>query len=167
MRDGALKWSLRLLGIALVVVPIIVALSAKNWDVKAAVLPSEQELNQISGSVGEIFGEGFSEDTMILGQPTFDANQISIPVIFNSPFKVPIELKELTLTVSDQGMQIIQLQMEEDELEIPANGTVTFTLVGAVPAAHPSNFEVRTISVVFEIYGITISFTQGSSGGQP
>lgn len=166
MRDGALKWSLRLLGIALVIVPIIVALSASDWDVKKAVLPSEQELNQISGSVSEIFGEGFTEDTLLLGQPTLSGGLVNLPVTFKSPFKVPIKLKELTLTVSDQGMQTIQLHMEDGELEIPANGTVTFRLVGPVPAAPPSNPEVTAISVVFEIYGVTISFNQRVSEGR-
>ncbi|MEM3420787.1 MAG: hypothetical protein QW315_00815 [Candidatus Hadarchaeum sp.] len=166
MRDGALKWSLRLLGIALVVVPILVAFSASNWDLKEAVLPSNQELSQISGRVGEIFGGGFSEDTIVLGQPTFSGNSVSVPATFKSPFKVPVKLEEFTLTVSDQGMQPIKLQMEEDELEIPANGTVTFNLVGAIPATPPSNPQVTDVSVTFEIYGVTINFSQGVSGGQ-
>ncbi|WP_342819124.1 hypothetical protein [Candidatus Hadarchaeum sp.] len=155
---------MRLLGIALVVVPILVAFSASNWDPKEAVLPSEQELNQISGRVGEIFGGGFSEDTIVLGQPTFSGNSVSVPATFKSPFKVPVKLEEFTLTVSDQGMQPIKLQMEEDELEIPANGTVTFTLVGAIPTTPPSNPRVTAVSVTLEIYGVIINFSRGSGG---
>lgn len=63
-------------------------------------------------------------------------------------------------------MPPIQLQMEEDELEIPAKGTAVFTLVGAIPAAPPSNPRMTAVSIAFEIYGITITLTPDISGGQ-
>ncbi|MBC7219671.1 MAG: hypothetical protein H5T49_06050 [Hadesarchaea archaeon] len=166
MRDGALKWALRLLGIALVVVPIVVALAAKDWDLKEAVLPSEQELSQVTEAVGGIFGGGFSEDTLSLGEPTLSGSSVRVQATLKSPFQVPIKLKEFNLTISDQGMPPIQLQMEEDELEIPAKGTAVFTLVGAIPAAPPSNPRMTAVSIAFEIYGITITLTPDISGGQ-
>ncbi|MGC8817469.1 MAG: hypothetical protein ACP5PX_06695 [Candidatus Hadarchaeum sp.] len=165
MRDGALKWALRLLGIALVVVPIILAFSANGWDLKKALLPSEQELSQVSEGVGDIFGGGFSEETMSMGQPVISGSSVRVPVTFKSPFKVPIKLKEVNLTVSGQGMPPIQLQMEEEELEIPANGSVNFTLVGTIPGSPPSNPQITAVNVTFEIYGVTIQFSPKISGG--
>ncbi|MGQ9787794.1 MAG: hypothetical protein ACUVQM_00540 [Candidatus Hadarchaeaceae archaeon] len=167
MRDGALKWALRLLGVALVVAPIIVALSARDWDLKDALLPSEQELSQVAESIGGIFGGGFSEDALSLSEPTLSGSSVRVQATFKSPFKAPVKLKELTLTVSGQGMQPIQLQMENDELEIPANGTATFALVGTVPAVPPSNPRVTAVSTTFEIYGITLNLSLEASGGQP
>jgi len=156
MRDGALKWSLRLLGIALVVVPILMALAAHGWDVKEAVLPSEEEISQVTERVSGIFGGGFSKDTITFGDPVVSGSRITVLVTFRSPLKVPMKITDFSVTVSDVGAQPIQLQMQESEVEIPANGAATFTLVGTVPAMPPQNPQMTGISCTFEVYGVSI-----------
>ena len=60
MRDGALKWGLRLLGLALVIAPILIAFSMNDWDIRNTLLPSNEEMVQIQERMTELFDGGLS-----------------------------------------------------------------------------------------------------------
>ncbi len=161
MGDRALKWCLRLLGIALLIGPILVALSANNWDIKAAVLPTEEEMNQVMDSVTGVFGGGFSQDTFVIGNPSVSGNKVSLLVSFKSPFNVPIKIIDVTITVADKGVQVGQLSMQDSVVEVPVNGTANLTLVGTLTGSYPTDPQFSIQSGTFEVYGVSVHLQMG------
>ncbi|MFQ6129626.1 MAG: hypothetical protein ACE5OT_02305 [Candidatus Hadarchaeaceae archaeon] len=164
MGERALGWGLKLLGIALFIGPFIAAFSAHGWDIQAAVMPSQAEMDEVKEMVTGLFGEGFSEDSFTLGTPTYSNNTISVTIGFTSPFKLPIKITDLSASISDQGVQVAQVQMEE-EVEVPAEGTVNFTLIGSYTGAPLTDPEFTDASITFELYGVTLQVQMG--GGRP
>jgi hypothetical protein len=162
MGERALGWGLRLLGIALFVGPFIAALAVHNWDLQATVMPSQAEMNEIEKRVTGLFGEGFSEDTFTLGTPTFSDTTIRVTVGFTSPFKLPVKITDLSVSISDQGVQVGQVRMEEAEVEVPANGTVNFTLIGSYTGALPTDPQPTDMNITFEVYGVTFQVRMGA-----
>jgi hypothetical protein len=165
MGERALAWGLRLLGIALAIGPLLIALGTHNWDIKAAVLPSDAEIKEVEDSVKGVFGGGFSENTFSIGSPTIVGNTIRISVSFTSPFNIPIKIKDISASVSNQGVEIAQVQMQEDEVEVPATATVNFTLVGAYTGGLPTNPQLSGAGITFEFYGVTILAHMSSGQG--
>jgi len=166
-KDTALKLGLMLLGILLSLGPLIISLGTHNWDIVAAVMPSDAELNQTQNLVtGLIDNQGFTADTFSLGSPTIQGNTIRVPAQFTSPFKIPITLESLTISVSDQGATIAQLRTESS-VEIPAQGTVSITFVGTYTGTTlPTNPQISGIdNMTIEVYGITISARLSSVPG--
>jgi len=162
MRDGALKWGLRLLGIALTLGPLLIAFGTHNWDIKAAVLPNENEMKQIENSVTGIFGGGPSENTFSIDSPTITGNRIEVPIHFTSPFNIPIKIKDISASVSN----LAQVQMEEEEVNVPAGATVNFVLAGTYTGMLPTNPQLSSADMTFEFYGVTVSARiVGGQGG--
>ncbi|TES83163.1 MAG: hypothetical protein E3J91_03625 [Hadesarchaea archaeon] len=164
MGERALSWGLRLLGIALFVGPFIAAFAVHNWDLKATVMPSQEEMDEITETISGLFGEGFSEDTFTIGTPTSSGNTIRIPVRLTSPLNLPIKITDLSLTMSDQGVEVAQVEMEETEVEIPANGTVDFTLIGPYTGTLPTDPQPTDVNITFEAYGVTLQMQVGQGG---
>ena len=159
--ERALSWGLKLLGIALFVGPFIAAFAVHNWDLQATVMPSQEEMDELKERLSGLFGEGFSEDTFTIGTPTSSGNTIRIPVRFTSPLNLPIKITDLSLTISDQDVEVAQVEMEETEVEIPANGTVNFTLIGPYTGTLPTDPQFTDMNVTFEAYGVTLQVQMG------
>lgn len=154
MGERALGWGLKLLGIALFIGPFIAAFAAHDWDIQAAVVPSQAEMDEVNERVtGLVVEEGFSEDPLTFDNLDYRDDTISVPARFTSPFKVPIKITNLSATISDQG---IQVQMEEEEVDVPANGTGNFTLVGSYTGGPITNPEPTDVNITFELYGVTL-----------
>lgn len=156
MKERALKWVLRLLGIALLIGPILVAFSMNNWDLRQTVLPSESEMSQVSESVSGLFGGGISQNPFEWQDPIVTGTTIRLPVKFTSPFNAPIKITDISATVSDQGVQIAELRMEEDEVEVSAKGTANFTLAGSFSGMPPVSPQFSRLTGNFEMYGLTV-----------
>lgn len=157
MGERALSWSLRLLGIALFIGPFIAAFAAHNWDFKAALVPSQAEIDEVNEQIsGFVFEEGFSEDPLTFEDPTYSDTTIRVTTTFNSHFKIPIKIKDLSATISDHGVKVAQVQMEEEEVDVPANGTVNFTLVGSYTGDNLTDLERTDVNITFELYGVTL-----------
>ena len=157
MGERVLGWGLKLLGIALFIGPFIAAFSAHNWDLQAAVMPSQAEMDEVNERLsGLVAEEGFSEDTFTLGDPTYSDTTIRVTVGFTSPLKIPIKITDLSASISDQGVQVAQVQMEEEEVNVPANGTANFTLIGSFTGEPPTDPEPTDVNITFELYGVTL-----------
>jgi hypothetical protein len=165
MGERALAWGLRLLGIALVIGPLLIALGTHNWDIKAAVLPSENEMKQIENSVTGIFGGGPSENTFNYSiLPPADGN-IRVSIQFTSPFNVPIKIDNISASVSYQGGGKENVYLE-NEVEVPAQATVNFMLIGTYTGVLPTNPQLSSADITFESYGVTVSVRiVGGQGG--
>lgn len=124
-------------------------------------MPSQEEMDEITETISGLFGEGFSEDTFTLGTPTFSGNTIRIPVGFTSPLDLPVKITDLSFTISDQGVEV---EMEETEVEIPANGTVNFTLTGSYTGTPPTDPQLTDMNITFEMYGVTLQVQMGQGG---
>jgi hypothetical protein len=166
-KDTALRLGLMLLGILLSLGPLLIALGTHNWNIMAAVMPSDAELQQTTDMVtGLVDNTGFSANTFSIGLPTIQGNTLRVPTQFTSPFKIPITLKSLTVSVSDQGATIAQLQTE-GSVEIPASGTASITFVGTYTGTTlPTNPQISGVdNMTIEVYGITISAQLSSIQG--
>lgn len=161
MGERALGWGLKLLGIALFVGPFIAAFAVHNWDLKATVMPSQEEMDNITETISGLFGEGFSEDSFTFEDPTYSGGTIRIPVRFTSPLNLPMKITDLSFTISDQGVELAQVEMEETEVEIPANGTVNFTLTGPYTGTPPTDPQLTDVNITFEVYGVTLQVQMG------
>ena len=162
MGERALGWGLKLLGIALFVGPFIAAFAVHNWDLQATVMPSQEEMDELKEMLSGLFGGGFSEDTFTLENPTYSGGKIRIPVRFTSPLNLPIKITDISLTISDQGVEVAQVEMEETEIEIPANGTVNFTLIGPYTGTLPTNPQPADVNITLEAYGVTLQMQVGA-----
>jgi len=158
MGERALKWGLRLLGIALTLGPILIALGTRGWDIKAAVLPTESEIREVEDIIsGVLGGDGFSESTMQIEDPLISGSMVSATVHLTSPLNVSMILKEFSGEIYDGDVRIGEINMEEEEVEIPPGGTVTFHLVGEFSGDPPQNPRVCIASIEFDVYGVTIT----------
>jgi len=162
--ERTLSWGLRLLGIALFVGPFIVAFAVHNWDLQATVMPSQEEIDELSETVSGLFGGGFSEDTFILESPTYSGGKVRMPVRFTSPLNLPIKITDISITLSDEGVEVAQVEMEETEVEIPANGTVNFTLIGPYTGTPPTDPQPTDMNITFEAYGVTLQIQMVQGG---
>jgi len=163
MGERVLGWGLRLLGIALFIGPFIAAFAAHDWDIQAAVIPSQAEMDEVNERIsGLVVEEGFSEDPFTLGTPKFSNNTVSVTVEFTSPLKIPIKITDLSASISGQGWQGAQVQMEEAEVDVPANGTANFTLVGSYTGDPLTNPEPPDVNITFELYGVTLQVQMGA-----
>jgi hypothetical protein len=167
MGERALAWGLRLLGIALVIGPLLIALGAHNWDIKAAVLPSDNEMKQIENSVTGIFGGGSPENTFSIGSPTIVGNNVIVPI--TSHFNIPIKIENLSASVSvPSGKIYVRL---ENEVEIPVGGTMgvtenlTLSVFGTYTGGLPTNPQLSIDNITFESYGVTVSARNVSGQG--
>jgi hypothetical protein len=146
--------------------PFIAVFAVHNWDVRAALLPSENDTKEIEESLKSVMGEP-SENMFSIGSAVITGNTIRVSIQFTSPAKIPITIKEITATISDQGVEIGQAQMEEDEVEVPPGATVNFTLVGTYSGAPPTNPQLSKAVIKLECYGVTVqaqlSAEQGGS----
>lgn len=157
MGERALGWGLRLLGIALFIGPFIAAFAAHNWDIQAAVMPSQAEIDEVKEKLsGLVAEEGFSENPFTFGDPIFSNNTVRVTVGFKSPLKIPIKITDISASISDQGVQVAQVQMEEAEVDVPANGTANFTLIGSFTGAPPTDPEPTEVNITLEVYGVTL-----------
>ena len=159
--ERALGWGLKLLGIALFVGPFIAAFAVHNWDLQATVMPSQEEMDELKEMLSGLFGGGFSEDTFTLENPTYSGGKIRIPVRFTSPLNLPIKITDISFAISDQGVEV---EMEETEVEIPANGTVNFTLIGPYTGTPPTDPQFTDMNITFEVYCVTLQVQMGQVG---
>ena len=162
MGERALGWGLKLLGIALFVGPFIAAFAVHNWDLQATVMPSQEEMDELKERLSGLLGEGFSEDTFPLENPTYSGGKIRIPVRFTSPLNLPIKITDISFAISDQGVEVAQVEMEETEVEIPANGTVNFTLTGPYTGTLPTDPQPTDVNITLEAYGVTLQMQVGA-----
>lgn len=159
MGERALSWGLRLLGIALFIGPFIAAFAAHDWDIQAALVPSQAEIDEVNEQIsGLVVEEGFSEDPLTFENLTYSDDTIMVPAKFTSPFRVPIKITDLSATISDQGVQV---QMEEAEIDVPANGTVNFTLIGSYTGDNLTHLDLTDVNITFELYGVTLQVQMG------
>ncbi len=166
MRDGALKWALRLLGLALAIGPILIAFSMNNWDLRATVLPSDQELGQVQDQLTQsVFGGGISEDTLTYGSPITSGNNVTVPITFRSPLNISGTILSFDVGIDDQGIRVAELHLQDGPVHVPANGTVEFDLAGTYQGEMPANPQIGSLTVTFEVYGVTVRIS-GMAEGQ-
>ncbi len=166
MRDGALKWGLRLLGLLLFIGPILVAFSMNGWDLRETVLPSNEEIGLIQNQLNSaVFSRGFSADMITYGTPVINGNNVSVDLTFRSPLNVDATILSFDVGVNDQGLRVGELHLQDGAVMVPANGTVKFTLAGTYSSGALVDPQADSISVLFEVYGVTIQL-QTSAGGQ-
>ena len=178
MGERALGWGLRLLGIALFISPFIAAFAVHNWDFKAALMPSQAEMDEVKGMLSGLFGEGFSENAFTVGTSTLVGATVRITVSFTSPFNIPVKIMDISCGVSCQhNVRLTSVQMEEKGVEIQPKGTETFALVGTLTqegnqhildyhgGAMPDDLNPTDLNFELEFYGVTLRLSMETMQG--
>lgn len=181
MGERALKWGLRLLGILLFIGPLLIALGTHNWDIKAAVLPSENEMKEIEESVKGIFGETPIEN-FAFSNPTYDINtgSFSAEVSFKSNVNLLLTITDLSgyVTCAEHGVRLGPISMQEQSVVVPKNGNASFTAVGTatsegmlhIATSHAGNLPtigLENASFTIELYGVSLQIRISESMGGP
>ena len=155
-----------MLGIAFMIGPILIVLGMHNFDIQAAFMPSEEEMEEIQNNMTSLFDmEGLEEPS--IGTPTVAGNTVRLPISFTSPVQLPITIKGFSAALSDGGMTIAQIQMEEPEVEVAAGGSASLTLIGQYTGGIPGNPQMTDLSMSFEMLGVTVEADMGSFMGGP
>ena len=179
MGERALGWGLRLLGIALFIGPFIAAFAVHNWDFKAALMPSQAEIDEVKGMLSGLFGEGFSpEKAFTVETSTLDGTAVRITVGFTSPFNLPVKIMDISCGVSCQhNVRLASVQMEKKGVEIQPKGTATFALIGTLTqegnqhilvyhgGAMPDDFNPTDLNFELEFYGATLKLSMKTMQG--
>ena len=183
MGERALGWGLRLLGLALVIGPFIVALGMHNWDIQAAVLPGEAEINEIKGSLSGIFG-GMPIENFTISNPTYDINTslITANIGFRSNMNLSITITDISgyATCGEhQGIRLGSISMQEQSVVVPARGNASLTATGTITvdgALHiatvhggnlPANIGIENASITLEFYGLSVRIQMEQAQGGP
>ncbi len=145
--------------------PFLAAFAIHNWDLQATVMPSQEEMNDLEETVSGLFGGGFSENTFTLENPTYSGGMIQIHVRFTSPLNLPIKITNISITVSDQGLVVAHVEMEETEVEISANEPVNFTLIGSYTGTPLVDPQFTDMDITLEAYGVTLQLQMVQGGG--
>lgn len=157
--------------IALWVGPIVAAFASNNWDLKATVMPSEDQISGVKDQVENIIGGEFSENILEItdNQINLTTGEFEAKVEFKSPFNINVEITEFSLGISceQHDMPLGSVQMEEQEVNVSANGAATLTLVGTLTSQGTQHIDTvhrgvlpsitLTNSVLeLEAYGVTV-----------
>jgi hypothetical protein len=163
-KDTVLKLCLSLLGVFLAIGPLLAALGTHNWDIMAAVMPSQEEMNQTQNALTGLFG-GSLDNAVSVGTPELVGSTLRIPLTFNSPFNVPITITSLSSSITDGGTTIAQAQMAETQVNIETRGTGTITLAATYTGGIPSDPQLSGVNATFEIYGISVKLSMTTVWG--
>ncbi len=155
MGERALKLSLKLLGIALVIAPFIVAFGMHDWNIMEAVLPDEAEMDELRESVSNLLGGGISQNNFKKSHIMSGDSTMELSIELTSPLNVPIKINDFSVRILDHGVRVGQLLMEEEEIDVEANGTVNFILFGSYSGGRPTDPQLTDMNVTIEVYGLT------------
>jgi hypothetical protein len=148
--ERALGWGLKLLGIALFVGPFIAAFAAHDWDLRAAVMPSEEEMAEVQEALTGLFGRGVGNILTFGGIPPDAGQSFTVPVTFNSPFKFPVTITDLSGGISVAN-NTYRLRMERESEDVPKLENKTFNVIGVLTTE-----DAGEIVLTFEGYGLTV-----------
>lgn len=169
MGERALGIGLLLLSVALFVGPIVVAFAANDWDFKATMMPSQEELDEVKDRIENMFEAEFSEDMLNLVSSMVSPSEIRATINFVSPFNVDVKITEISggISCEEHDVPLGFVHMEEQEVDVPVNGTATFHLVGKYASggyqhivdAHGGDlpdFAPTDMVLELEFYGVTV-----------
>ncbi len=165
MKEGALKWSLKILGIALAVGPILAVMAMYNFDIQAAFFPSDEEIAAVQNNLTGLFDTEGASDMFNVGTPSINGNTLSIPIAIESPFQMPITIKSFSASMSEGGSTVVQVSMVESDVTIAAGGSANITLSGQFTGDIPVNPTPSDISASIEVLGVTINVETSSFMG--
>lgn len=165
MNEKILRIMVPLIPTLLILACLAVAFATHDWDVKATVL-GEQSLQAleifspegIAGSEAgfEVTGYTISEDR----------TKLMLNVIFHSPLKLPVRIKELQADLLIGGSSVVVHL--PSEVIVPPRGSASLTLEGPLPpntyppAEQPT---LRSMRMTLDVGGITITLEQSGAGG--
>ena len=165
MKEGALKWGLRILGIALAVGPILTVMAMHNFDIQAAFLPSDEEMASVQNNLTGLFDMDDASDMFSMGTPSINGNNISIPIVIESPFQMPITIKSMSASMTDGGSTIAQVSMVESDVAVASGGSANINLAGQFTGGIPVNPTPSSVAASIEVLGVTIEMDTSSFMG--
>ena len=150
--------------------PLIAALAINNWDIAAAVLPSESEINEIENSVTGIFG-GTPIENFTFSNQTYNSNtgSFSADVSFKSNINLSLTITDFSgyVTCAEHGIRLGSISMQEQSVVVPENGNASFTIVGTathegmqhIATSHAGSLPrigLENANITIELYGVSL-----------
>lgn len=162
MKEGALRWGLRILGISLAIGPILIVLGMHNFDIQAAFMPSEEDTAELTDSMSELVDVQGMGSLLTVGayQPSGDG--AIVEVTFNSPFEENVTVTDASGRVNT-GFGVYQLRLEDDNVPIRGLESKDFNIIGETSTGG----DLEPLSVTFEVYGVSIQAWMSMEGGGP
>ena len=150
--------------------PIAAAFASHNWDLKATVVPSEDEISAVKDRLGGIFEENISsEEVFDIRDSTVEPDEMEAIVDFNSPFHIDVKIKEISGKVfcRAHGVYLGSIHLMEEEVSVPADGKATFHVIGEMTSEGYQHVQedhggelpdIRLSGMVFELeaYGVKV-----------
>lgn len=171
MGKRALGIGLGLLSLALWIGPIVAAFHSHGWDLKKTLMPNENQISAIENKVEGLVVDKISEDALTVEnkEANLKTSEFGIVVELDSPLNVPGKLLNISIQFSCESHDVIlgSVEMKENAVTLPADGSVTFSLVGSltpkgnrhIETLHERNLpevSITDILVELEIYGIKV-----------
>ena len=168
MNEKTIRSAVPIIPAVLLIGCILAAFATHGWDVQATLFAEDpaktaKSLTEFgSGAPGE--GSEFFKfnDVDITG------DRVTVKLEVQSPLNMPITVKELSADIPvGDGVSMVSLP---EPVKIPAKGSVSLNLEGAMPDARTSsdphameNRAVRNMNMVLDISGIELSIKQPES----
>lgn len=164
MGEKALNWGLRLLGLILFLGPFIAALAVHNWDIVAAVVPSESEIEEISGRFQGLSDRPYRDAEITDQKVVGDNLEITINLIPGLGFDLEIDefSADLTCALETPHANLGVVRLKEPVFLKANSAEITLTVNVQRAREHFQNLHPQESPVVnlehlsFKIYGITI-----------
>ena len=161
MGERALGWGLRLLEVALLLGPILVAFAVHGWDYKAVVTPSPNPLEKLRLETPEIE----------IGSLVKVNDALEATASLTSPFDFAFTIKsysgEVFCVQGDHNVKIGSLRLKEEvEFQPRAYGTFTIRMelipdgwvhLGGHGFGAIITIEFRDVTMKVEIFGIYVA----------
>lgn len=183
MGEKALGIGLGLLSVALWIGPIAVAFHSHGWNLRETLMPNENQISAIENKVEGLVVDEISEDYLTVVDKEIDptTNEFEIVVELDSPLTVSGKLLNISIDVSCESHDVSlgSVELKENVVNLPAEGTVTFSLLGSLTSEgnrhietfHGGNLPEISISEVLielELYGINVKLeSEEKQPGRP
>ena len=145
------------------------AFATHDWDVQATLVGEQplEALERLVPTESDVDGEVLEVKDFQLAD---NGTKLMLEVVLHSPLNVPVTIKELSTEFALAG-GVVTLRLPE-KVEIPAQGSVSLTLEGALPEMQdpftlPSaeTFAFRGMKLTLDVYGIELELDESAQGG--
>lgn len=164
MSEKIVKAVISAIPTVILVVCVVAAFATQGWDVQATLVGDNpiEVLEALVPAESAVGGELLEVTDFWLSD---DGTKLVLEAVFHSPLNVPVTIKELSADII-MGDNSCTVSLP-NEVEIPAKGSASLTLEGALPESLPSagKFTLSNMRMTLDISGIELQMEESEPGG--
>jgi hypothetical protein len=169
MSEQAVRAIIPIIPLILIFGCVGTAFATNDWDVQATLM-GEQPFEAF-GTLVPAESDGDGEVLEFTDFQLADNDtKLMLEVTLHSPLNVPVTIKELSTEFALAGSAVTLCLPEE--VEVPAQGSVSLTLEGALPEMQDTltvppleTFAFRGMKLTLDVYGIQLKLEESGQGG--